>query len=67
LTWPRLTITFFNYEGEIQLRDLSHLDGMEGDNTTQEQDDTQENDDDEEEDDENWNPHTHTHVHVHFT
>ena len=58
---------FFNYEGEIQLRDLSHLDGMEGDNTTQEQDDTQENDDDEEEDDENWNPHTHTHVHVHFT
>jgi hypothetical protein len=43
---------FFNYEGEIQLRDLSHLDGMDGGNTTQEtqddQDETQEDDEDDE-------------------
>lgn len=44
---------FFNYEGEIQLRDLSHLDDMEGGNTTQEQDETQEADDDDDDDDEN--------------
>lgn len=40
---------FYNYEGEIVLRDLSHLDGMDGGNTTQEtqddQDETQNNDD----------------------
>jgi hypothetical protein len=43
---------FFNYEGEIQLRDLSHLDGMDGGNTTQETqddpDETQEDDEDDE-------------------
>ena len=38
---------FFNYEGDIQLRDLSHLEGMDGANTTQDQDDTQEADEDE--------------------
>lgn len=47
---------FYNYEGEIQLRDLSHLDGMNG-NTTQEsqedgeQDETQDGEDDEDEED----------------
>jgi hypothetical protein len=40
---------FFNYEGDIQLRDLSHLEGMDGANTTQDdnQDDTQEPEEDE--------------------
>ena len=46
---------FYNYDGEIQLRDLSHLDGMDGGNTTQEThddpDETQEpyNEDEDEE------------------
>lgn len=45
---------FFNYEGEIVLRDLSHLDGM-AVNTTQEsqdgdQDETQDGEDDDDED-----------------
>ena len=42
---------FYNYEGEIVLRDLSHLEGMDGANTTQEADETQEQDDDEEDED----------------
>ena len=44
---------FYNYEGEIVLRDLSHLEGMDGGNTTQEgdPDETQEPDDDEEDED----------------
>jgi hypothetical protein len=41
---------FHNYEGEIQLRDLSYLEGMDGDgdneNTTQNQNDTVEEDED---------------------
>ncbi len=47
---------FYNYEGEIQLRDLSDLDGLDGGgNTTQDtqdedQDETQQGDDDEDED-----------------
>jgi hypothetical protein len=41
---------FHNYDGEIVLRDLSHLEGMDGGNTTQEGDETQEADDDEEDD-----------------
>jgi hypothetical protein len=42
---------FHHYEGEIQLRDLSHLDGMDGGNTTQEtQDDPDETQEDDEED-----------------
>lgn len=44
---------FYNYEGEIVLRDLSHLEGMDVGNTTQDGDDadeTQEPDDDEDED-----------------
>lgn len=46
---------FYNYDGEIVLRDLSHLEGMDGANTTQEtqdgeQDDTQEDGEEEEED-----------------
>ena len=43
---------FYNYEGEIQLRDLSYLDGMEcAGNTTQDkdQDETCDNDDDDDE------------------
>ncbi len=44
---------FHNYEGEIQLRDLSYLDDMDGgnENTTQNQDETmdQDNDDDDDE------------------
>ena len=49
---------FFNYEGEIQLRDLSHLDGMEGgangtngDTTQETQEDNGDDDDDDDEDD----------------
>ena len=42
---------FHNYKGEIQLRDLSHLEGMDNtqDDTQDDQDETQ-NDDDEDED-----------------
>lgn len=43
---------FYNYEGEIQLRDTSELDEMEGGNTTQDtQDDTHDGDEEEEDED----------------
>lgn len=42
---------FYNYEGEIQLRDLSHLEGMDNtQNDTQDDQDETQNDDDEDED-----------------
>jgi hypothetical protein len=40
---------FYNYEGEIQLRDLTDLDELEGGNTTQ--DDTQDGDETDEDED----------------